>query len=155
MKSQFMKYSFLFIAHFAILQFFSGCMIAQTKRAETVQQNLLSGTSWKVDGVPFESRSREKYTFTEYEELEFGNWGHTITFDTKTFSSHYSAPCGNDCFTSVYGDYYFVEQYKIKVKVTKIHRSGFCDKNSEDLNQDMGNYILKKIENGWELTREN
>ena len=148
-----MKNLFLFFAHFFVLQFFSGNLIAQTKRAETVQQNLLDGTSWHVDGVPFQDKSREKYTLSEYDVLEFGNWGHTITFEEKTFSSHYSAPCGNDCFTSVYGEYYFAEQYKIRVKVTQIHRRGFCDQKSEELNQDMGYYLLKKIDNGWELTR--
>lgn len=150
-----MKFSFLIFSNLIVLQIFSGCLIAQNRRSETVHENFLAGTTWKVDGVPFETKSREKYLLSKYDNLEFGNWGHTISFEKSTFNSSYSAPCGNDCFTSVMGEYRFTDKNTISVKVKQIDRHGFCEKRSEILNQDMGTFLLSKKENGWELIKEN
>jgi hypothetical protein len=60
---------------------------------------------------------------------EVGRWvGNTIKFtDTVHFVSAYEAWCGNDCFTSVYGRYYFVDSLKVRFYTDSITRWGECE----------------------------
>ena len=117
-------------------------------------KNILANTVWKVDGVPFETKEREEYFLQPIEgEVQF-SWGHSISFSDNTFSSSYSAPCGNDCFTSVYGEYQFVDAYVLIVKIINIDRGPFCSKKSESLNQNYGRYRLEKAEAGWKIIKE-
>jgi hypothetical protein len=57
-----------------------------------------------------------------------GKWaGNTIKFtDSLHFVSAYEAWCGNDCFTTVYGRYYFVDSLKVRFYTDSIARSGDC-----------------------------
>jgi len=143
---------------FLLLSFFVGINLsfAQTQvRYATITENVLANTNWKVDRVPFENNEQKNYTLsTKSVDDNFdAHWGHFISFTEKTFTSSYSAPCGNDCFTSVSGEYSFVARMTIKVKVISIVRIGFCSEKSETLNKDYGNYELTKIETGWKLTK--
>lgn len=126
----------------------------QPAKGSDKSENVLAGTTWKVDGVPFETKDRELYLLSTIPENGYeSHWGHFITFDETTFSSSYSAPCGNDCFTSVFGSYYFVTATKIHITVKSINRHGFCEKESEELNRNYGYYGLEKTAGGWNLTR--
>lgn len=118
-------------------------------------KNQLENTSWKVDAIPFENTERESYTLTETDEDLDWHWGNFIKFEENTFSSWYSAPCGNDCFTSVYGEYSFVDAHVIEIKVIKIERYGFCSEKSEEINKNYGQYKLEKTELGWTLNKIN
>lgn len=123
-------------------------------RDATKRENVLLNTRWKVDGVPFETADRETYRLDSIAGDNYDwHWGHFISFNENTFTSSYSAPCGNDCFTSVSGEYFFVAAMTIKVKVMTIDRHGFCSEKSETLNKDYGNYLVTKIETGWTLTK--
>lgn len=127
--------------------------IAQTgKRNVAKLQNVLADTHWKIDGIPFETKERETYHLTPLSDEQF-QWGNFIHFEQNTFSSHYSAPCGMDCFTSVTGEYFFVNALTIMVKVISINRNGFCEKESEEVSSNYGNYLLSKNETGWTLTK--
>lgn len=136
---------------------FVACSVAQDGRkfGDITYINYLVGTSWKVNGVPFENKDTESYSLSEYGEPDniMDQWGHFIYFDTLTFSSHYSAPCGNDCFTSVRGTYWYSGVNRIQVKVTSIDRSGFCSEKSETINQDYGSYDLIKSDFGYDLKK--
>lgn len=128
---------------------------AQTEvRYASRTENVLENTQWKVDGIPFENSDTETYRLDSIagDNWEW-HWGHFISFNENTFTSSYSAPCGNDCFTSVSGEYWFVARMTIKVKVLAIDRGGFCSEKSETLNKNYGNYLLTKIEAGWTLTK--
>ena len=67
----------------------------------------LANTTWKVNGSCLESEDQLRFSITPYlETKDFSSgWGYSISFTEKTFSTSYSAPCGNDCFTSVSGTY--------------------------------------------------
>src|SRR5688572_22616541 len=142
---------------FFLLFLVSGnAVLALSQRAKHANkpENILIGTSWKTNGVPFESKDEKQYTLSTFDENDFdGHWGHFITFDETTFSSSYSAPCGNDCFTNVSGEYYFESAFQIHIKVNEINRHGFCEKKSETLNKDYGSYTLERTETGWTLTK--
>lgn len=150
MSHLFLKTFFLFLfpvgLNFSFAQ--TGC------RDASKRENILLNTRWKVDGVPFETIDREKYSLSAIADDSYNfRWGHFISFNENTFTSSYSAPCGNDCFTSVSGGYWFVADLTIKVKVMAIQRNGFCSKDSEELNKDFGNYLLCKTETGWMLKK--
>lgn len=115
-------------------------------------QNFLNGTTWDVSDSPFENADIDVYHLSEIKDLDF-DWGYSISFNENEFSSNYSAPCGNDCFTSVYGNYEFVKDSVIHITVTNINRSGFCEKKSQTLNRDAGKFTLSKMENGYKLER--
>ena len=52
---------------------------------------------------------------------------HAIDFlDEGKFKSYDSWECGNDCFTAIYGRYYFTEANQIKMEVDSISTSGTC-----------------------------
>ena len=54
--------------------------------------------------------------------------GNTVRFvDSVHFVSAYVAWCGNDCFTRVYGRYYFVDSLKVSFYTDSITRSGECE----------------------------
>jgi hypothetical protein len=128
--------------------------LSQRGKQVNIPENLLVGTTWKVNGTPFETKEKEQYTFSEINTEDFdGHWGHFISFDTTTFSSSYSAPCGNDCFTNVNGEYYFETSFKIHISVKEINRHGFCSKKSESLNRDYGYYTLERTATGWTLLK--
>lgn len=132
------------------------CASAQQLRhvSETNVENVLAGTRWKSQGVPFEHADTKSYSFNSFDESNFNDrWGHFISFDSATFTSSYSAQCGNDCFTSVRGLYWFTSELQIKVKVIEILRRGFCEKETETLNKEYGYYNLTPRENGWTLTK--
>lgn len=97
------------------------------------KENKLLGTLWKSNGVPFEDSERDSYTFTRQADDNQFNWGNFIRFDKENqFSSYYSAPCGNDCFTSVTGRYHYLNDTTISITVNSISYSGFCQKESKD-----------------------
>jgi len=150
MRSLISKQSFVFLVLIGI-----NFSFAQTSLGYITQnENALVNTTWKVDGIPFETKEREAYSLSVIPEDQYdAHWGHFISFNENTFSSSYSAPCGNDCFTSVSGEYWFVADMTIKVKVMTIQRNGFCSSKSETLNKDYGNYLLTKVESGWMITK--
>lgn len=116
-------------------------------------QNFLNGTTWDVSDSPFENADVEVYELSEIRDLEF-NMGYSISFNGSDFSSDYNAPCGMDCFTNVYGNYEFIKDSIIHVTVTKIDRSGLCDKKSQVLNRDAGKFKLSKTGTGYRLKRD-
>lgn len=139
--------------------FFAALMLVNANaqngtRRLAATNNILENTTWKVDGVPFETKEREEYSLQAIVEESQFNWGHSISFAEKTFTSSYSAPCGNDCFTNVYGEYQFVDAYLISIKIIKIDRGPFCSQKSESLNQNYGKYKLEKAGNGWQIIKE-
>lgn len=68
--------------------------------------------------------------------------------DEEKFQSYDSWECGNDCFTEVYGRYYFSEANQIKMEVDSISQSGTCQALTEIFKpaKDMVFDIVKKGE---------
>ncbi len=108
--------------------------IQEPKKAVTsiTYTNPFKNTDWKSSsGVPFETANQENYSFSKYDpSLDMMYWGNFIHFKGTTFTTHYSAPCGNDCFTTVTGEYRTVGDHLLEIKVLGINYSGFCGKES-------------------------
>ena len=113
-------------------------------RKNVSYENYLKGTEWKCSDVPFESEEVGQYSFEKFVADGQMHWGNFIQFEENTFSTYYRAPCGNDCFTSVNGDYRFIGENLIKIKVTSISYSGFCGKENVDGLQFVANYSLSR-----------
>ena len=125
-----MKLSILLFS--ALFGFYQSAQVDPATEPSTSMKypNPFKGKEYRSGGVPFETADRESYTFTPLEKPEGMMWGNFINFDHHTFSTHYSAPCGNDCFTSVSGEYRIVGDGLMEVKVMGISRSGFCREES-------------------------
>lgn len=72
--------------------------------------------------------NKDKFDHLLIDIKEQGKWaGNTIKFtDSIHFVSAYEAWCGNDCFTTVFGRYYFVDSLKVRFYTDSISRSGDC-----------------------------
>jgi hypothetical protein len=114
----------------------------------------LANTTWKVNGKCLESEDQSSFSITSYVETKdiSSRWGHFISFTEKTFSTHYSAPCGNDCFTSVSGTYEQIDN-EILFYVKNISRSGFCSQESETPKKSYGLFKVTETKNGLTFTK--
>jgi len=109
----------------------------------------LANTTWKVNGSCLESEDQLRFSITPYlETKDFSSgWGYSISFTEKTFSTSYSAPCGNDCFTSVSGTYELTDN-EILFCVKNISRNGFCSQESETPKMSYRLFKITETKNG-------
>jgi len=75
---------------------------------------------------------KSDYLLSDYQLMDTtmaAEWsGNTVKFmDSVHFVSAYQAWCGNDCFTSVFGRYYFADTLKVSFYTDSITRSGECE----------------------------
>jgi len=110
----------------------------------------LANTTWKVNGKCLETDNQASFSVVPKVVTEdiSSRWGHFISFTEKTFSTSYSAPCGNDCFTSVSGTYELKGGDEILFYVEKITRGGFCSQESETPKKSFGTYKITETKNG-------
>jgi hypothetical protein len=81
------------------------------------------------------------------------NYGNNISLNAdQTFVSGYSAPCGNDCFTTTMGKYKIIDKNYICFYLEKINRSGDCSGNSQP-HEDLGLYYYYKKEKNFHLLK--
>lgn len=103
----------------------------------------ISGT-WKANSSLFEDKGTQEYQFTKSEKMNepgFFDWGYSIHFNPNgTFYTSYSAPCGNDCFTTVHGTYKWEDLSTLSIYVKNIERNGFCSKKDEKVEKEIGVY---------------
>lgn len=129
-----------------------------TTSTEDAPKNNLTGVSWKINGPAFINETADSYTLTPppKEENKFPDFGHFVEFKTDgTFSGHYSAQCGNDCFTSVDGNYTLITDNQVKIFIEKASNRGYCNDTFLIEKKDMGSFeiipqkdksfLLKKI----------
>ncbi len=91
--------------------------------------NELKNTHWIVNyGGLISPEGGNTYDLSKRIDTAFILNFHAIDFlDEEKFSSYDNWECGNDCFTKVYGKYYFTEVRQIKMEVDSISKSVFCD----------------------------
>ena len=116
----------------------------------------LANTTWKVNGKCLESEDQSSFSVAPYVETKdiSSRWGYFISFTENTFSTHYSAPCGNDCFTSVSGTYERIDN-EILFYVQNISRNGFCSQESETPKKSYGLFKITQTKNGLTFTKIN
>ncbi|WP_228422246.1 hypothetical protein [Chryseobacterium aurantiacum] len=99
------------------------------ERKKTNFQNYLKNTNWIVDSGGLMTPDGEKtYDLSKRIDNAIIFNFHAVNFlDEEKFKSYDAWQCGNDCFTEVYGRYYFTEANQIKMEVDSIRKSEFCD----------------------------
>ncbi|MGJ1420149.1 hypothetical protein ACR79T_11030 [Sphingobacterium spiritivorum] len=100
----------------------------EPERKKTVFPNYLKNTHWIVNegGLIAPDGEETYYLSPRIDTAVIFNF-HAVNFlDEEEFSSYDSWECGNDCFTKVYGKYYFTAADQIKMDVDSISTSGTC-----------------------------
>ncbi len=94
--------------------------------------NVLKNTTWISDGIVGLDRTRNKYKLTKAPE-KMGKWAGNMTNfnEGNTFTSFYSAFCGNDCFTATHGHYQFIASSRLDILVDSITYAGECKKQTK------------------------
>jgi len=98
----------------------------------------------------------DEYSMVKQKEFSLGN-SLTLNLD-GTFSSGYSAKCGNDCFQNTSGRFIFIDEVHIRFILEDIHFSGFCGSNlktESELNRDLGIFYIYKEANSIRLIKSN
>lgn len=66
----------------------------------------LIGTQWEINNILGDNVNKEDfYILTKPEDPKWSYGDHLQLSTDGNFKSWYSAPCGNDCFTTSYGTY--------------------------------------------------
>ncbi|MFT4602333.1 MAG: hypothetical protein ACI857_002519 [Arenicella sp.] len=150
LKIDMLKSLFLILALIA-----SSVSFSQSETKDPILKSELVGINWKSDFNVFSADSITAYRLLQNSSADpYFGWGNFITFTDSTFSTNYSASCGNDCFRSVTGSYEFMGSNKIKVFVKKIERTGMCMLESETPNKSFGIYRLDKTAAGFSIIKE-
>jgi len=93
--------------------------------------NTLANKKFLTQGLIGLTTEKSDYLLND-SAVTVGWVGNTVRFvDSLHFVSAYVAWCGNDCFTRVYGRYYFVDSLKVSFYTDSITRSGECEAPTE------------------------
>lgn len=107
--------------------FITPIIIAQND-SETLKE-LFTAHSWKTVNLFAHDSTTSAYTLTPVDTngrfFDYGN--HLVFQEDGKFFSYYTAPCGNDCFTSVNGSY-TVKGNKITIEVQHVEYIRECQK---------------------------
>ncbi|BCY28521.1 hypothetical protein [Flavobacterium okayamense] len=118
----------------------------------------LENSIWQINDV-FGNNGEylDEYQLTKVEKqderISFV-YGNSITFYQTSFSSNYSAPCGNDCFPSSSGNYKIISNNQIETTQFTFDQSGDCETIHKKMKiktlyqivqKSKSNIILKKI----------
>jgi hypothetical protein len=111
---------------------------------------------WHSSIPLFEEQHISSYTFNKFQTNADRAiyWGYFVTFSADgTFKTNYSAPCGLDCFTSVEGNYKWIDEQHIALSVQKITRSDLCAKASQTDPFDLGVFEVVFNKASFSLTK--
>lgn len=107
---------------------------------------------WRISALIVNSETKE-YLLTPQSQNIYENYGNNISINAdQTFTSGYSADCGNDCFTTTKGKYKIIDENYICFYLDEIIQSGECSGNTKP-NKDLGLYYYYKAENGFRFVR--
>lgn len=106
---------------------------------------------WQINELILSAKTKEYFLHTQ--NPDGYSYGNNISINAdQTFVSSYSAPCGNDCFTTTKGRYKIIDKNYICFYLETITRSGECSGNSQP-NEDLGLYYYYKKDNVFQLLK--
>lgn len=80
-------------------------------------------------------------------------FGDFIVFNAdQTFESYYTAPCGNDCFTTTAGVYTVTKNNQITLILHRLEQYGMCMQSREEM-VNLGTYDLIKEKDSVRLVK--
>ena len=115
-------------------------------------QNVLVG-NWKIDKILGANEAKD-YVITPQEEISYGN--NLIVNKDGTFESSYSAPCGNDTFTTTIGTYEIIGNNTVKFILRELHVVGIgVEKEDLIMNKEIGVFNIVKTDKTITLIKVN
>jgi hypothetical protein len=102
----------------------------------------LSGTTWKIDKFIADKVN----SFKLFPKNEKEIYGFYIQFtDSVHFKSYNQISCGMDCKKTAHGSYQLTIDGKLKLVISKITNSPFCqDTSSKNVNKTIGLFTIKQ-----------
>lgn len=121
------KYFTLSLFSFILIICVFSCKDSEGKKINF--PNHLKNTHWIVDvgGLITPDGEKTYYLSKRIDTAVIFNFRAINFLDEEKFESYDSWQCGNDCFTEVFGRYYFTETNQIDMKVDSISQSGTCE----------------------------
>jgi hypothetical protein len=123
---------------------------ANMNTMDNLSDNTVIMGSWKINqlitGHEAPARFLEKFDY-EYELVKPDKdnpWGNNVEFKSdKTFTSYYSAWCGNDIFTTTYGTYQFADKHHVRLTLKRITVTGMAHSDTQ-MEKDLGLFYVYK-----------
>ncbi|WP_410878359.1 hypothetical protein [Myroides sp. DW712] len=125
---------------------------------------LLSGFTYAQDWVGT-WKTNELITYKTIEEYvltpanlaadatKIERFGNFIVFNAdQTFESYYTAPCGNDCFTTTAGIYTIKDENQIALTLYRLNQEGMCMQSRTET-VDLGIYDILKEKDSMRLVK--
>ena len=141
-----MNKTLTFILLSIILALFTSCKNPERKKMNF--PNELKNTHWIVDSGGLIAPGGDKiYKLSKRIDSTLILNFYAVNFlDEEKFESYDSWECGNDCFTEVYGRYYFTQADQIEMEVDSIRKTGTCEAPTKTFKpaKDMAFDIVKK-----------
>jgi len=135
------------------------CCTSKTNSVNTdivTEEPTASVDNFLVNKVWFCQPTDNDLIFAPIDTTHRYNYGFLIHFtDSSNYVNYYTAPCGNDCFTSIYGKYKLLSDSTISLTRDSITYHGDCTQPTKYPNikskyiihpQEKGGLVLKKIE---------
>lgn len=108
--------------------------------------------NWSISQLMV-GRDADEYTLTSQTKERTFRYGNHISIQPDgTFVCGYSAPCGNDCFTTCLGKYKLINTDYICLFLEKITQHGDCHSNSDPM-EDLGLFRIYRNEKGMVLCK--
>lgn len=106
---------------FATLSFSFGLCQAQE---DFLNKSFLVDKSLRIDKLLGLELSKEQYSISFVVDTPRFAYGDRLSFNDSLFYSFYTAPCGNDYFTNVYGPYRILEGNVLEINIRTIEYHG-------------------------------
>jgi hypothetical protein len=111
--------------------------------------------NWRIDKLIVNNTTNEYVLYPQNLNQVGFSYGNSISINSdETFVSSYSAPCGNDCFTTSMGKYKMIDENYLCFFLEQVTKSGDCIGKTTP-NIDLGLYRIYKEENKIILRKSN
>lgn len=129
----------------------------QTQLTDTVKNSFnetLLKNGWITDHIIGLDPNTKTYKLTKYNPKEMFAGNLTQFLDNSTFHSQYTAWCGNDNFTDVFGKYRFIDKDRIVIVVETVSYSGEWIKPTEHRQTNYLTFTISIAKDALILTRQ-
>lgn len=118
-----------------------------------ISENILQETEWQTG--PLLGFDTNTTTFNLTPKPTGRSFGNHVVFKTDgSFESYYAAPCGNDCFTRVYGAYHLdKDQQTLQLQIHQMTYEGDCARSSDHFHNRSLRFQLQQKEEGLSLVK--
>jgi hypothetical protein len=115
----------------------------------------LQSNKWWTDEIVGLDPTKESYELKK-QDIKFRRKGGNYLFftDSVKFISGYSAMCGNDYFTSIDGNYQFIDKNKIMINVHTVSFSGEWKKPTEHREPNNLTFIILSVKGNMILSKQ-